>query len=298
MATPEIVAAVSGFDGTYALPPVPRGNYLLDVYRARPAPSLQVPASGVPRLADSRTSTRDPEGYWSRMSIAVTDRDLPDYLITMRSGLTIGGQTVLQRGPAPPNAGPGESLRLVLEHGSDPAVVSAPIRTDRAGPFEIAGIRPGWYVLSATGLPAGWEISSAVLGGRDITGRPFELGANEAGNLVVTLGDRPIEIRGDVLDAQGRLVRDATVVLISGDISGWKSVSKNARNLQAIRATSGGFAFRGIAAGEYYLAAVDDAAIDGWPAPEVLRRLMNGALRVRLVAGDRYVENLTMRSVR
>jgi len=298
MSTPDVVAAVSGVDGTFALPPVPRGNYFLDVYRARPAPSLHMPGSGVPRLSDARTSSRDTEGYWSRMSLTVTDRDMPEFLITMRAGLTIAGQTVFQRIPAPADAGSGEPVRLVLEHGTDPPVTSAAIRTDRAGAFEITGIRPGWYVLSATGLPAGWEISSAILGGRDITGRPFELGSHEAGSLTVTLGDRPIEIRGDVLDAQGRLVRDATVVLISSDISGWKSVSKNARNLQALRATAGGYAFRGIAAGEYYLAAVDDSALEGWPAPEVLRRLMNGALRVRFVAGDRRVENLTVRPVR
>src|SRR6185295_3868117 len=175
-----VVASVSGVDGSFELPPVPRGNYLLDVYRPRPtAPSLQPLATGAPQLSPGMSGSRDPEGYWSRMSLAVTERDVANLLVTVRAGARIAGQTAFQRVPIAGDAG--QSFHLVLEHNDDPPVVSPAIRLDRAGQFDITGVRPGWYVLTAAGLPAGWEISSALLGERDITGPPFEVGGNESG---------------------------------------------------------------------------------------------------------------------
>jgi hypothetical protein len=295
VSTSSVVAAVSGVDGSFRMPPVPRGNYLLDVYRPRPsAPAVRPQSSGVAQLSPAMTNARDPEGYWTRTSIIVTERDVPNMIINVRSGARIAGQTSFTKVPSAGDTG--QSFHLMLEHNDDPPVLSPAIRLDRAGQFEITGVRPGWYVLSAIGLPAGWEVSSALLGGRDITGRPFEIGGNETGPFAITLGDRAIEIKGDVLDAQGRVAHDATVVIFSSDISSWKFISRNARNVQAVRTVSGGYSFRGLSAGEYYVAALDDNLLEGWPAPEVLRKLMPAALRLRVTTGERRVENLTLRS--
>src|SRR5262249_26526305 len=161
-------------------------NYLLDAFRPQPAPSFPVDVSGVPRLAVLSNSLRDREGYWARTSLSVADVDIPNLTVTMRAGVRIGGETVFQRPPAA-EAGP---FLLVLHPANDPPVTSAGIRTDRAGAFEIRGVPPGSYVLEAVGLPDGWEISSATLGGRDITGTPFDIGSSDVTGLVVTLGDR------------------------------------------------------------------------------------------------------------
>src|SRR4029079_4428100 len=126
------------------------------------------------------SGSRDPEGYWSRMSLAGTERDVAKQLLTpcggppstgantvhSGAGARIAGQTAFQRVPMAGDAG--QSFHLVLEHNDDPPVMSPAIRLDRAGQFDITGVRPGWYVLTAAGLPAGWEISSALLGERDI----------------------------------------------------------------------------------------------------------------------------------
>jgi hypothetical protein len=296
--TPDVVAAITGDDGSFTLPSVPLGNYLLDAYRPMPPPSIGVQPSGVPRLSDSPVTSTDPEGYWSRMSIAVTGRDISDLLVTMRAGVKISGETTLQRPAASADGKPIPPFRVALEHAGDPPVASSGIRLDRPGPFEIAGVRPGWYLLEAVGLPPGWEVSSAVLGGRDITGTPFEIGTNDPGSLILTLGDRPIEVRGDVLDPQGRSALDATIAIFPTDMASWKIAARNARNLQYVRTIDGGYAFRGLAAGEYFVAAVDDSVMGDWPSPDLLRKLTGVATRVRVAAGDRRVINVTLRPAR
>jgi hypothetical protein len=293
--TTDVASAISGDDGSFTLPLVPVGNYLLDAYRPRPAPSIGLEASGVAHLSDAPVTARDPEGYWSRMSLIVNGRDIPDLRVTMRAGVKISGETTFQRPAGSTDGRPVPPFRVALQHGDDSPVASAGIRADRPGPFDITGARPGWYVLEAVGLPAGWEISSAVLGGRDVTGTPFEVGTTDLGGLMLTLGNRPIEVRGDVLDPLGRLARDATVVIFPVDVANWKSVARTARHLQFVRTGDGGYAFRGLAAGDYYVAAVDDALMGDWPSPELLRKLTGAATRVRVAAGERRVVNLTAR---
>jgi hypothetical protein len=291
MDTASVAAAITGDDGKFTLPPVAAGNYLIDAFRPRPAPTVSISSSGVPRLTESESPSRDPEGYWARTSVSVTNLDIPNMVLTMRAGARLSGEMVFQK---PPSAG-AQPFKLLLHNAGDPPVMSADIRLDRVGSFAISGIKPGSYVLDAAGLPPGWEITSAVLNGREITGMPFDIGGTDVTGLVVTLGDRAIEIRGDVLDAQGRLALDSTVVIFPTEMGTWKSVPQGSRHIQAIRAANGGYAFRGLSAGDYYVAAIDDAMMADWPATELLRKLMNSAERVRVATGERRVVNLVSR---
>src|SRR5262249_2392571 len=147
-------------------------------------------------------------------------------------------------------------------------------------------------VIGAEGLPTGWTVSSATLGGRDVSGLPFEIASRDLGSLVLTLGGRPAEIGGDVLDARGRLAAGTTVLIFPTDMGSWKTTARDARHVQRVRTTSGAYVFRGLAAGDYYLATIDDAAMDDWPLPEFLRKLASSATREHVDTGERRVVNL------
>jgi hypothetical protein len=68
--------------------------------------------------------------------------------------------------------------------------------------------------------------------------------------------------------------------------------------MQWSRTIDGGYSFRGLAAGEYFVTTVDNSVMGDWPSPELLRKLTGAATRVRVEAGDRRVVNVTLRPAR
>ena len=303
-ATPDVAAAISGDSGTFTLPAVPEGNYLLDVTMTRANQGfaidwtrigLTVPAPRVVSRAgrDGAPTSAELDGYWGRTTLVAADRDISGLTLTLRTGTRIRSELIVQR---PPSADTPAPFRLMLQHGDDPNAPAVTLRRDQSRSFEFPSVRPGWYVLVGQDLPPHLEIVSATLGGRDITGAPFEVGTGDIGTLVVTLGDRPLEIRGDVLDGRGRTVPDAAVVLFPQNASSWRNLTlaRSSRTMQTQRTQTGGYSFTGLPSGDYFVAAVDDAMLDMWPSAELFRQISISATRVSVAPGDRRVVNLTM----
>ena len=291
--TTEVAAAVSSASGAFVLPAVAPGNYLLEASHPRSAPSADgVDDRGLPRISEPVVDAPDPRGAWARLSLAVNDRDLSDLAVRLRDGAQVSGEVSFQH---PADGQTPRPFLLALTHGQDTPVTSPGLGASAPGRFEIHGVTPGWYVLTASGLPDGWQIASATVAGRDVTGTPFEVGTSDIGPLLVSIGDQTTAIAGDILDARGKLVKGTTAVIFPVNVDAWKQVAAAARHLRTERSPDGSYAFTGLAAGEYYVAAVDDAMLADWPSPALLRKLVDLATRVQVGPSERRVVNLTSR---
>jgi protocatechuate 3,4-dioxygenase beta subunit len=292
----DAASAVTSSDGSFTLPAVPVGSYLLDAERPHTAPYVNVTPTGLPRLSDPVMSSRDPEGYWSRQLLSVGERDVEDLIVTMLAGVKVSGATVFEHPMRPSDGRSMAPFIVILDHAGD-SPPTAFVQSSNTATFTIAGVRPGWYVIRMQGLVDGWSVSSATLGGEDITGTPFEIGTADLAGLLLTISDRATSLKGAVTDSEGKPAADATIVLFPTDSTKWNTPVGSARHVQAVRATRGVFAIGGFPPGEYFLAAIDDGVMDDWPSQDLLRRISLGAIRVQVSAGEQQVQALRLKAV-
>ena len=121
------------------------------------------------------------------------------------------------------------------------------------GAFALTGI--GRHVLRVT--PAGrdraeWFLKSVVVDGLDVTDAGHDLGSSAA-PVVVTVSNRMSSISGRVSEA-GKPTRNYAVAVFPSDRTKWTPYSRLIRNVPPNE--DGGFAVRGLPAGEYVAVAV------------------------------------------
>jgi hypothetical protein len=162
------------------------------------------------------------------------------------------------------------------------------------GTFEFAPMAPGTYRLSVT-VPgaapgSGWWPRSAIAGGKDVLDVLVELRGN-AGDAVLTLSDRHTELSGSIAAPSGRPVSDLFVIVFPADRALWL---RYGRRLQLTRpGTDGGFMFRDLPPGEYFLAALADVDQDEWQDSAFLSQVIAaGAARIELAEGQARVQDL------
>jgi hypothetical protein len=116
-------------------------------------------------------------------------------------------------------------------------------------------------------------------------------------DLTIILTNRPTELSGEVVDADDARVADYVVVAFAADRTRWLFAQ---RFVQLERPNQHGrFRIRGLAPGDFLVAAVEDVDETQWRNPEFLERLRPFAapvtvkeaasppLTLRLVAGER-----------
>jgi hypothetical protein len=139
-------------------------------------------------------------------------------------------------------------------------------------------------------LPAssGWHLRSAVVNGRDVLDFPmdFAAAATDVSGAVLTLTDRPSELSGTFRAASGQAAPEFFVVVLPADRALWPS----ARRLKSTRpASDGRFAFSGLPAGDYFIAALTDLD-PGRLAPVRVPRTSRRSGRTRHAVGRRTDE--------
>jgi hypothetical protein len=165
----------------------------------------------------------------------------------------------------------------------------APVQSD--GRFTLRGVTPGRYTLRiVSGAPAGYELHTVVLGGRDVLDFPIEIrGDEQTAPVVVTLSARATELSGVVRGASGEPTSDATVLVYPADERLWAA---GARRIQAVRPSNDGrYAFRNLPPGDYRLVTVEDVESGAWFDPGLLRSL-RGFVAVTVTQGGRHTQDL------
>jgi hypothetical protein len=227
--------------------------------------------------------------------------------VTLRSGASISGRIEFDGTlPKPPPAMM-ERYQVRVEP-LDPRLPKAQLTyvspVDRAGNWKITEVPPGPYLVTFLAYledrraMAGWETKGATLEGRDVSTLAMHVQGNIEG-VILTITDRPSELRGTVRDANGRVDPGAAVVLFTTLREVWGATGRSNRRARMVRASEDGtFVIRGIPAGDYFLAAIPDEDAGDWPDVRLMETLSRASTRLTIADSERKSQDLTTRPVR
>jgi hypothetical protein len=254
-------------DGTFALPNVAPGNYILEF--------------------TTRAASRDVQPEMAALPIAVGGGDLTGVILTTSRGATVSGtitpdgggriETSSIRVSAPPvRARPG---------GSVPRA-----QVTSTGSFDLEGLL-GPHSFRFDQLPAGWVVKSITANGTDVTDVPLDFRGTEHVSVRVVLTDRITELTGTIQsDASPK---GAAVLVFSDDPSKWTPTSRYLRSVRA--GEKGEFTLRALPGNQRYLAVALDYLESGEHLdPEFLERVKPLASSVSLAEGERKRVELTL----
>jgi hypothetical protein len=271
-------------DGSFVFESVPPGDHLLVVRGAGPL----VPAS------------RSASMLWAHERLSIGDDDVAGLEIRLQPGLRISGRLASGNSGAAAPDFTGIVLGALPEDDTFARrVPPTPAAPD--GTFEIGGLAPGRYLLSATfravGRPerARWIASRATVDGRDALRVPFDLvNGRDLDDVVVELADRPATLTGVVADASGQPVRGLTMVAFPVEQANWTISADTRSRRTAPLDERGRFRFEDLPAGEFYLAALADPTSADLADPGFLAQLAAGAVRVTLYLGRETVQDIRL----
>jgi len=258
-------ADVKGPDGTFTIPNVPPGDYVLQATSKRP----------------------DATPEFGMQYVTVYQEDPPPVRVKTAAGLDVQGRLIEEGSPlVDPRSFGLTAIPVDWDHTSVLAgLVTLTPAND--GTLTLGGVTgPRRFVLTAG--PSSWYLKAIRIRGRDVTdevtGFPLS-GFGSTSDLEVVVSNKGAIVEGDAMDASTPAT-DFSVVLFSSNPDHW---FHNSRFLKSGRATRGRFRIEGIADGDYFIAAVDllDGTAGGaWQDRDFLQSLITGARRVRLREGD------------
>jgi hypothetical protein len=159
------------------------------------------------------------------------------------------------------------------------------------GTFEITGVLPGTYGVSLT-PPTGWRLRSVMVDGRDMLDEVMTLDRSVPG-AVVTLTDRPTELSGSIQPQAGRPAAEFDVLVFSVESKHW---FKGSRRTKTARPDSDGrYAIKDLPAGDYWIAAIEDADPAYLADPRFLEQVTRAAIRTTIADGERKRLDLKVR---
>jgi hypothetical protein len=270
-----------GAEGAFSFGDVPPGTYTVLARATVP------PADG----------TAPPQSTWASTEIAVDGQRIAGLTLGLQLGMTISGLVRFDAATfQPPEL---SSVRVSVQPVQAEGTVGfapATATPDAHGRFVLSGVIPGRYrlVASLPGGPAGaWQVRSANVDGYDSLDVPFTVQPSQAiTGATITLTDRLAALTGTVHNAAGGAPNEFTVILFSADQAHWLP---RARRIQGVRPSAdGAFTFRGLPAGEYYLAAIDDVEPGEWFDPAFLQRLLPGAMKLAIADGEQKVQDIRL----
>ncbi len=297
-------AARVGADGSFVLPSVIPGEYLLQV-RTGGAVAVTVTAGAGtvviatavappppgPPVADA--SRREPE--FAMMPITVSTQDIAGLTLVTHKGGRLTGRVVFEDGAAPDRSR-WSSLRVgaqpvdfeVTIGGALPAVVQ------EDGAFELRGLA-GRVLVRPVGLPEGWSLKAVEYAGQDITDTPIEFkSTEEATGVRLVLSALSTTVTGVVTNDRGQPVTEYTVVLFAADSTRWTPPS---RFIAVGRPDQEGrYKVTGLPPGEYLGVALEYLQPGEWTDPAVLERLRSRATPFRLAPGGTQVLDLRLQA--
>jgi Predicted outer membrane protein len=214
-----------------------------------------------------------------RQKVEVTDGDVDGVVLTLGAGITLTGSLRVVDGEAKDFDYSRVRLRLVpAEQILFAPPPSGEVKQD--GSISIAGISPGKYSLTATGMPQDSYIKSVKVGGYESPDRTIDLSSGTAASLEIVVSLKPAQLSGTIQGSDGA-VSGATVVLVPGGTKG--ALTANLRTTTTDQ--NGSFTVRGLAPGEYKLFAWEDVEPGSYFDPEFRKPYEGNALTVKLDQG-------------
>ena len=302
---------VTDATGRFTFIGVPAGDYVLRAV-VHPLPAATPVASAPTRAGSSIvTSTivdfdtplsSDQPDSWAIVPLSVGDADLIEVNLTLRAGVRVRGRFDFDGSIETPAAEQLSQIRVFL----DAADGRAPERL-RGSYRPRCSKRPVRHaecsrrrLLSPDGRPAKGVVAEKR--GRRRARRirlPLELESVDLGNVVITLTDRPASLSGTIEVGSATSRDSVAVVLFPTDPKAWIDTGASPRRLRRrSMAPSGAYEMSDLLAGEYYVAATTEEAIEDFPDPALLEQLAGVASRVIVGTGERAVQHLRLQEAR
>ena len=227
---------------------------------------------------------------WARADVAIDGRQKSDVQLMLQPGMTVSGRIAFDgTGQAPTDF---SGARIVLASSTQGSVLSGSAmgNIDADGKFRAPDVMPGRYKVQIIGL-RGWRARSVDVAGQDALDTLLEVKAGEdVANVTATFTNKPSELAGTLQDSSGAPTSAYTIVLFAADQRYWTPQSR--RILSTRPSTSGTFSFRDLPAGDYKLAAIEDAEPDSWFDPNILRQLVGASMSVTITEGERKTQDI------
>ena len=154
------------------------------------------------------------------------------------------------------------------------------------GAFNIAGLMPGRYEVSVSGLPVGFYLKSARFGSDEVIDSGLNLIG--AGKLSLVVSPAAAQVDGVVLDAKQQPAKGTLVALIPD--AGRQSRSSLYKTVRTDDA--GRYSIQGIAPGSYNLYAFEDIDSGAYLDPDFIKPLEKSAEGVTLRENGRETRQL------
>lgn len=284
-------------DGTFTFSNVAPGQY---VVKARGGGGRGGRGGGGGRGANGAAGTPGaaaapappPEQLWGQVAITIDGRAMSGVAISMQPGMKVNGHMTFDGGAAPTDL---TRVRVALSPaatgGANDLAQNAPAQMDATGHFSISGVPPGRYTVRVQGQVQGFNLRSAMSGGRDALDFSIEVKPNEdIADVTLVMTTKTQELSGTLTDGQNQAATDYSVIIFATERQYWLPQSRRIVSLRP--GTDGRFTARNLPAGEYYMAAVTDVEPGEWFDPEFLQQLRGAAVRVTLSDGDKKTQDL------
>jgi protocatechuate 3,4-dioxygenase beta subunit len=271
------------FDGDrFVVVNVPYGDY-----------SLEIASS---RLGDRTTPGGPVLEWWARVPVRVDEAAVEVGDLQPKRSLVVTG---LVKSPGTKTAADwsGTGVRLHALDDGDSCGKNPSWHPVATGGQFIINTMPGRFRLCATPQNRFGRVE-ATLKGVDVVDLPFAVG-EDVRDIRVFQPPKPVSLRGVVHSPGGRPVREGWVVVFPADSRYWAhAVGDGARFASARVSVTGSFQIDTLVPAEYFIAAVDDPSIDGWPMESWLESAADGASRVPLGRSEmRTLSPLKLRTI-
>jgi hypothetical protein len=180
-------------------------------------------------------------------------------------------------------------VRPVAVDPLEPASAGTP-RTNADWTFE-TDVTQGARLLRVS-VPTGWALKSVRADGVDVTDTPLLFNGKDVGGIEILVTDKLTEVSGTIREAGGRVVTDASVVLLADDPAKW---TVEGRFVAVVRPDqTGRFVHRGLPAARYIAIALDYLEPGEETNPETLRHLRSAGASFTLADRESKTLDLTL----
>ena len=258
-----------GADGTFTALSVPPGEYTLSASRSGPT-------EGEPEVA--------------LMYLTVEGHDIENIVLTGSTGGTVTGRIVSEDGTLPKISS--IFVNVYEQYRSQPPpVLLGAFRAGEGARVKEDGSFTAEHVFGrarvVVTLPDGWMLKRVQHEGRDITDKIIELQSGERLNGVeVVITNRVTELSGNVTDAKGAPVGEATLLVYPADADSWFEHSRSIRLTRPDQ--QGRWQLKGLPAGDYLAVALEYIEDVAWQDPEFLESMRRYAEKFTVQEGGTH----------
>ncbi len=243
-----------------------------------------------------------PANLTGRVEVTVNDANIDGVVLSLGPGPEIAGTVKLEDGditallsPAQTSSGVAVAGNAVLALPGRLGIIlnspegngsSAQVKED--GTFRFNTVGTAKYSLSVVSLPQGAYLKSARFGGQDATHSPIDTTSGTGGTLELVFSSKAADVAGSVQNDKGDALAGVIVTL-------WPKTpdaSPTGGARQANTDQNGKFQFKGLAPGDYYVAAWEELEPGLAISPDFLSHFTSEAAAVTLAEGGHESRDL------